>query len=91
MTTFYSDGGFIGNIIEGLTKITGSLFLTLMIILIILIVIALALNIPSEIITIIYLPIIIVMAAYVGDFKALFGLILIIAGFIIADKLFPRG
>ena len=90
-TTFISDGGLIGNIVQGLTGITGSLFLALLIILILLIVVALALNIPVEIISIIYLPIVIVLAAYVGDFKAMFGCILIIAGFILADKLFPKG
>jgi hypothetical protein len=93
MTTpiFISDGGLIGNIVEGLMGITGSLFLSLMVIMILLIVVALAMNIPVEIIAIIYLPIMIVLAAYVGDFKAMFGCILIMAGFILADKLFPRG
>jgi hypothetical protein len=90
MTTFITEGGFIGNIVNGLTGISGSLFLSLMMILLILIVIALALNIPAPIIAIIYLPLMITATAFIGDFLAMLGCSLIMLGFVIADVLFPR-
>jgi hypothetical protein len=91
MVSAFLGTGLINDVVTGLTNMTGSLFLTLMMILIILIVIALAMNIPVTIIAIIYMPIVITMATYVGDFRAMFGCILILAGFIIAEKLFPQG
>lgn len=91
MVTAFLGTGLINDVVTGLTTLTGSLFLTMMMILIILIVVALAMNIPTIVIAIIYLPLVITMAAFIGDFRAMFGCILILAGFVIAQKLFPGG
>jgi len=90
MVTSFLGTGLINDVVTGLTGITGSLFLALMVILVILIVIALAFNIPPSFIMILYLPVMTVMAAFIGDFRAMFGCFLILAGFILAEKLFPK-
>lgn len=90
MTILIPDTGIIGNTINGMIEMTGSTFLAMLMILIILVVIALALSIPTEAISIILMPLLIVMTAYTGDFLATAGCVLIYMGFILADKLFPK-
>lgn len=87
MTALLNEAGFIGQVIVGLNGITGSLFLTLLVILILLIIAALALRIPLEAISVIYLPLLITLTAYTSEFLALFGCFLIYAGIIIAKNL----
>ena len=87
---FLQDAGFFGQIINGLTNITGSLFLTLLYILIFFVVIALAMQIPLEWISVIYLPMCISLVAYTSDFLAIFGCLLIYLAFVVAQHLFQR-
>lgn len=87
---FVNEGGFIGSVLSGLTNLTGSLFLTLFCLMIVLIVIALAIGLPIETISIIYLPILIAYASYSSDYMAIFGATLIYTGILIAKYLFSR-
>lgn len=87
MTALLNEAGFIGQVILGLNGITGSLFLTLLLILIILIVAALALRVPLEAISVIYLPLLITLVAYTSEFLAIFGVLLIYGGIILAKNL----
>lgn len=84
---FVNESGLIGQIINGLIGIAGSTFLALLLILMIFIIIGLALSIPTEIIAILYLPLLMTMAAYTGDFVGVTGCFLILLGFFLADKL----
>lgn len=88
---FINETGTIGVVILGLNNITGSLFLTLFMILIILLVIAVALRIPIEAIAILYLPFLLTITAFVGDFLATLGVALIYLGIILGKNLLsPR-
>lgn len=87
MTELLNEAGFVGQVILGMNDITGSLFLTLFCILVILLVAALALRIPLEAISVLYLPLLITLTAYTSEFLALFGCFLIYAGIIIAKNL----
>lgn len=87
---FINTGDWIGQTILGLNTITGSLFMTLLLIFLILIAIAAALTIPITAIAILYLPLMIITTAYVGDFLTMFFMTLILLAFIIADILFPK-
>jgi hypothetical protein len=91
MAVFFNSTETIGTVVIGLTGITGSLFLTLLAILIILIVIALALKIPIEAISIIFLPLLITLTSYTRDFLGCLGILLIYAGFIIGKNLLKNG
>jgi hypothetical protein len=85
---FLNETGIIGQAIIGANGITGSLFLTLLLILIIFIILALAMRIPIEATAIIYLPLIITITAYSGDFLATFGVTLIFLGVVLGKNIF---
>lgn len=65
--SFVNESDWIGLSIIGLTNITGSLFLSLLLILIFLIVICAGLRIPMEAIAILLIPILLMTAVYTGQ------------------------
>jgi hypothetical protein len=87
MALFLNETGTIGTVIIGLDGITGSLFLTLLAIMIILVILALALRIPLEVTSIIFLPFLITVTAYTREFLAVFGIFLIYGAILIAKNL----
>lgn len=85
---FINEADFIGLLIIGLNNITGSLFLSLLFIMVLLLAISLGFGIPSTIVSIIYLPLVLTVAAYTGDYLAVGGIILIYLGIVLGENLF---
>jgi hypothetical protein len=65
--SFVNESDWIGLSIIGLTNITGSLFLSLLLILIFLVVICAGLKIPMEAIAILLIPLLLMTAVYSGQ------------------------
>lgn len=91
MVVFTNDAGFIGLILNGLTQnVTGNAFFTLLMIFILFVIVGLALRIPPIGISMIYLPLLIVMASMTSEFTAVAGAILIYVGYTIAILIYPN-
>jgi hypothetical protein len=76
----------IGYAIIGLSSITGSIFISLLIIMILLIAIAFMLRIPLEFVAVFLLPLCIGFVVISGEFLSILIVILIYAGIIIAKN-----
>jgi hypothetical protein len=91
MAELINQSGIIYSILSGFTSdVSGSWFLTLFIIMIFFIVLSFALRIPIEYTAIIVLPLLLLLAAYVGDFKSFLGVVAILLGVILAKNFFFR-
>jgi len=90
MVYFYNATGWLGTILTGLTtNVTGSEFLTMLLIFILFIVTGLALKVPPLALSIMYLPLLIVMASMGTEWLAIFGSILIYLGYTVAILIYP--
>lgn len=78
--------GELLSVINGLSNITGSLFLSLLMIAVLLMVILLAFGLPVELSAVVVLPLFLVLMAYDATFYRAGGALLIYLGFIIAKN-----
>lgn len=87
MAVLYNNTGMWGDVIGGLTNITGSLFLTLLVMLILLFVFCMMFRIPVEATAILVVPVCIVMMAFSGALIPVGGLLLIYLAILFAKNL----
>jgi hypothetical protein len=83
---FINSTSVTAGIVNGLVDITGNYFTAMMLLVILLCVLALALQLPIEVTTIFVLPFLLSCYAFVPDFTAVTGTILIYLGIIVAKN-----
>lgn len=89
--TFYNETGLAGVALAGMTNITGSLFLSLLLFVLFCMMIAWALKVPVEFTALLVMPLLIVLMAYEGQFLAVGGVILIYLGILAGKNFFFFG
>lgn len=89
---FYNDTGIVGNlIVHGTDKLTGDLFLTLLMVLFVVLLIAFIFRLPLELMLIFVTPLILVYMAFAGgSWVAIGGVLLIILAIITAKNWFIK-
>lgn len=83
---FINSTSVTAGVVNGLVGITGDYFTAMLLVVILLIVLALALQLPLEITAILVLPFILSCYAYVPNFTAVTGVLLIYLGIIVAKN-----
>jgi hypothetical protein len=77
---FYNETGWLGQVIMySAYNVTGSLFLSLLLIFLILLTFCIAFKLPIELTLPVMLPLMIIQMAYMGEFVAIGGVMLIIS------------
>lgn len=88
-TFFINNTQVIGQVMASLTtETTGSIFLTYLSIMLFIMLIAMVLRIPMEFTAILILPMLVVMASYIGSFVPVLGLFLIYLAIIFIKNFF---
>ena len=89
MALFFNQSGFIGTlIIYTTTNITGSLFLTMLLYVLTVFAILQMLRVPIEFSVVLVLPTIITLMAFMGEFIALGGVLLIYLAILVVRMFF---
>lgn len=87
---FINSTGVTAGIMNGMVEMTGDWFSAMLLIVIMLIILAFALQLPIEVTAIFVLPFLLSCYAFVPDFTAVTGVVLIYLGIIVAKNFFIK-